>query len=283
MRAAGHLVRLLAPSAPGAALLGPGAAQVDEVLPWEGLETAALLAGEPPPGRLGALLSACHLVLAFTRSEPLLAALRSRGARVVAHDPAPPSDGPHASLWLARSLEPMGLAATAEPGTLAWSPADQRDAVERTPELPPGFVAVHPGSGSRSKNWPIERFAAVARRLSGGRPWLLALGPAEAEVPDVEGSIVARDWPVRTLGAALSRAGLFLGNDSGASHLAAASGAPTLALFGPTDPARWAPVGPSVATLRAPSAALTDLGLDDVERAAHRLRASSAASRPPSS
>lgn len=268
MRAAGHVVRLLAPSAPGAALLGPGPAQVDEVLPWEGLEAAALLAGEPPPGRLGALLPGCHFVVAFTRSEPLLAALRSHAARVVAHDPAPPPGGPHASLWLARSLEPMGLAATAEPGTLVWSPADQQDAIARTLELPPGFVAVHPGSGSRSKNWPVERFAAAARRLSGGQPWLLVLGPAEAEMPDLEGSVVARDWPVRTLGAALSRAGLFLGNDSGASHLAAASGAPTLALFGPTDPARWAPVGPSVATLRAPGGVLANLSVDAVAEVA---------------
>ncbi len=87
-------------------------------------------------------------------------------------------------------------------------------------------------------------------------------------MPDLEGSVVARDWPVRTLGAALSRAGLFLGNDSGASHLAAASGAPTLALFGPTDPARWAPVGPSVATLRAPGGVLANLSVDAVAEVA---------------
>ena len=66
------------------------------------------------------------------------------------------------------------------------------------------------------------------------------------------------------LGAALARAGLFLGNDAGVSHLAAATGAPTLALFGPTDPALWAPVGPRVATLRAPSASLAALDLEAV-------------------
>ena len=78
---------------------------------------------------------------------------------------------------------------------------------------------------------------------------------------------------MRTLGAALSRAGLFLGNDSGASHLAAASGAPTLALFGPTDPALWAPVGPSVATLRAPRGVL---------RRPHRRRGRAGGARPAS-
>jgi ADP-heptose:LPS heptosyltransferase len=278
LRAAGHVVRLLAPSAPGAVLLGSGPGQVDEVLPWEGLETTALLAGQAPAGRLGAVLAAADLVLAFTRSEPLVRALRSHAARVAAHDPAPPRDGPHAAVWLARALEATGLGADAPPPPLAWSETEQREARERTLDLPAGFVAVHPGSGSRSKNWPPERFAAVARRLAAGQRWLLVLGPAEAELPVPEGSIVARSWPVRTLGAALSRAGLFLGNDSGASHLAAAAGAPTLALFGPTDPALWAPVGASVATLRAPRGALLDLSPDEVEQAALRLRATSAAS-----
>jgi len=168
------------------------------------------------------------------------------------------------------------------PDVLAWSETDHEDARERTRGLPPGFVAVHPGSGSPTKNWPIERFAAVARRLAAGQPWLLVLGPAEAQMSELEGSVVARNWPVRTLGAALSRAGVFVGNDSGASHLAAASGAPTLALFGPTDPALWAPVAPSVATLCAPRGVPSDLTVDEVERVAQRLRATSAASGPPS-
>ena len=282
LRTAGHRVRLLAPSAPAAALLGAGAGQVEEVLPWEGRETAALLAGDPPPGSLGAALAAAEVVLAFTRSEPLLAALRAHAPRVVAHDPAPSPEGPHASLWLARALEAVGLAADAPPPVLAWSEADYEDAAERTRGLPPGFVAVHPGSGSPTKNWAIDRFAAVVRRLAAGQSWLLVLGPAEARVSDLESSLVARNWPMRTLGAARARAGLFLGNDSGASHLAAASGAPTLALFGPTDPALWAPVGPSVATLRAPRGILADLTVDEVEPVARRLRATSAASAPPS-
>ncbi|MEE9264659.1 MAG: glycosyltransferase family 9 protein, partial [Vicinamibacteria bacterium] len=47
----------------------------------------------------------------------------------------------------------------------------------------------------------------------------------------------------------LSQAGVYVGNDSGVSHLAAASGAPTIALFGPTDPSMWAPLGPQVEIL----------------------------------
>ena len=75
---------------------------------------------------------------------------------------------------------------------------------------------------------------------------------------------LACNLPLRTLGAVLSRAGLFLGNDSGISHLAAAGGTRTLALFGPTDPAQWAPVGRAVLTLRPASADLADLQVDGV-------------------
>ena len=146
--------------------------------------------------------------------------------------------------WLAQALEPLALRAGADaPPPLVFSEEERRDARARTRELDDGFLAVHPGSGSPAKNWPAERFAEAARRLSGGRPWLLVLGPAEERPAAWPGAVVAREWPLRVLGAALSRAGLFLGNDSGVAHLAAASGAPTLTLFGPTDPALWAPVG----------------------------------------
>ena len=98
------------------------------------------------------------------------------------------------------------------------------------------------------------------------------LGPAEEQTAESPGAVVAREWPLRPLGAALSRAGLVLGNDSGVAHLAAASGAPTLTLFGPTDPALWAPLGSSVAAVRAPGGDLPALTVDTVVAAALALR-----------
>jgi ADP-heptose:LPS heptosyltransferase len=272
LRAASHRVRLLAPGVPARALLGPGPAEVDEIIPWDGRETAALLAGEAISGPLAGALEAADLVVAFTRSEPVLAAVRARAKRLLAHDPVPPHGGRHAGSWLALGLAPLGLPARpGPPPPLVFSDDEMREARARTGGLSDGFLAVHPGSGSLAKNWPADRFAEAARRLSGGGPWLLVLGPAEADTGEWPGAVVAREWPLRVLAAAVSRAGLFLGNDSGVAHLAAAAGAPALTLFGPTDPAVWAPEGRSVVTLRAPGGELSALTAEAVVRSALTL------------
>ena len=96
-------------------------------------------------------------------------------------------------------------------------------------------------------------------------------GPAERELTPPPDAVLAREWPLRRLAAALAGARLLLGNDAGVSHLAAAAGAPTLALFGPTDPALWAPVGPCVRTLRSADGSLATLGVDAVLAAARSL------------
>ncbi len=139
--------------------------------------------------------------------------------------------------------------------------------------LPPGFVAVHPGSGSPRKNWPADRFEALARELAQGAPWLLVHGPAEAAQRPAEGAVAALNLPLRVLARVLSAAGVYVGNDSGVSHLAAAAGAPTLVLFGPTDPALWAPVGPRVRVLRGEAGQIEELTGAEVAAAAAELAA----------
>lgn len=111
------------------------------------------------------------------------------------------------------------------------------------------IIALHPGAGTRKKAWPPQRFAALGRQLARRPAKLLIIqGPAdegcvEELLSGLEGisSLVARDLPLRKVAALLSCASLFVGNDSGCSHLAAALGVRTLALFGPTDPLIWAP------------------------------------------
>jgi ADP-heptose:LPS heptosyltransferase len=281
LRRAGHDVALVAPARTGSALVGPGTA--DAVFDFDGPELAALLGGAPVDGPLGRAIAEADAVVVWTRSAPLLDLFSTRSRRLLVHDPAPPAAGPHAARWLARAIEPLVTGAEREVEAtppLPFTDDEQAAAALETRELPEGFLAVHAGSGSPSKNWPFERFVAAARALASGRPWLFVAGPAERGVEPPKGAVVARDWPLRRLGAALARAGLVLGNDSGVSHLAAAAGAPTLALFGPTDPAVWAPVGPRVAVVRAPGGLLDSLDVDEVVAAGRALR--SAASGPAS-
>jgi heptosyltransferase-3 len=269
-------VSLLAPAAPAGALVGPR--EIAEVLPWDGAEMAALLAGDTTHGPVEAAVSSADAVVAYTRSAPVLEALGRRARRLVARDPAPPPGGPHASLWLAEGLAPLAVDPRHEPPSLLFTEAEGLEAEALAAGMPAGFLAVHPGSGSRAKNWPFDRFVETARRLSPGRTWLLILGPAEEDVSPPPRARLARSLPLRTLGAVLARAGLFLGNDSGVSHLAGACGTRTLALFGPTDPAQWAPVGRAVLTLRPPSGDRAAQPVDEVVAAASRLALSSPAS-----
>jgi ADP-heptose:LPS heptosyltransferase len=104
---------------------------------------------------------------------------------------------------------------------------------------------------------------------------MLVLGPADDSCEALaheRGAVVVREPSIGELGALLSRAGLFVGNDSGVSHLAAAYGAPTVALFGPTDPTVWSPVGPRVRTLRAPDQRMESMRIEEVEKAIDELR-----------
>ncbi len=252
-RYAGHRVSVLAPPG-GAALVGSGPSEVTRRLPFEGSETAALLAGETTEGPLRTALQEADLVVAYTRSASLAQALQDRTRHLVTHDPSPPEAGPHASVWLARGARALGAALAPHPipvPDLVFSDEETHAAAPWLARLPAGFLAIHAGSGSPRKNWPSARFLALAQQLDRERPWLLVSGPAEGERDPVPArAVVARELPLRVLGALLSRAGVFVGNDSGVSHLAAASGAPTLALFGPTDPRLWSPLGRRVRVLR---------------------------------
>jgi heptosyltransferase-3 len=132
---------------------------------------------------------------------------------------------------------------------------------------PRSGITIHPGSGSLRKNWPRERWLELLPRLSG--PLTLVLGEAEADRwPATAAPAVPRlrCAPLETLVDHLAAARLFLGHDSGISHLAAACGATCLLLFGPTDPAIWAPPSPAVRVLRPPGE-LAALARPEVEQA----------------
>jgi len=119
-------------------------------------------------------------------------------------------------------------------------------------------VAVHPGSGGSRKCWPAARFASVIERLQrAGRQVLVMEGPADREICD-EVCRGRRSWrsvyrpgplSLARCAALIACCRVYVGNDSGLTHLAAALGMPVVAIFGPTDAAIWAPLGETVKVL----------------------------------
>jgi ADP-heptose:LPS heptosyltransferase len=196
----------------------------------------------------------------------LRAALTQRGAShvVVAPSRPPPGARIHVARHLIETLEPLGIdggRALELPAIRLSGEAEEmaRAELEAAGLAGRPFVAVHAGSGSAAKNWPATSFAWVVEALARqrGLATVLLAGPADADVlvslGDDAGltSPALVDRPLSVVAAVLRRAAGFLGNDSGLAHLAGQLGVPTLALFGPTDPAVWSPLGPRVRTVRA--------------------------------
>jgi hypothetical protein len=123
-----------------------------------------------------------------------------------------------------------------------------------TRPVPPGdFAVIHPFSGSARKNWSLERYRKLARRLAMPVRW--CAGPEEK----LEDAV--RIDNLYELACWLATASVYIGNDSGITHLAAAAGVPVVAIFGPTDPAVWAPRGDRV---RVVSGNLADISVEQV-------------------
>jgi ADP-heptose:LPS heptosyltransferase len=125
--------------------------------------------------------------------------------------------------------------------------------ISREWSLSSRVLVLHPGSGGKRKRWVGEGFAAVARWWQDQRQGkvLVLLGPAEAQEESYWRQVgeVEKDLAVLQVAALLSRADLYLGNDSGVSHLAGAVGARGVVLFGPTQPSQWRPIGGSLSVL----------------------------------
>jgi len=120
-------------------------------------------------------------------------------------------------------------------------------------------IILHPGSGSKKKVWPLDRFFTLAHALQEhlGSKILIVLGPAEG--PEVQKAfegmgptvaILARGLTLLQLASVMEGSWFFVGCDSGVSHMAAALGLPTLAIFGPTDQRVWSPRGEKTFVVR---------------------------------
>ena len=133
------------------------------------------------------------------------------------------------------------------------------------------FAVIHPGSGSAHKCVASETLASVvaAVQASGATPVILE-GPADREPVErllqacAKPPIILKDLDVLTVAGVLAQARLFVGQDSGVTHMAGLIGVRTVALFGPTDPSRWAPRGTHITVVQGASCLCQSWG--DVSR-----------------
>jgi predicted lipopolysaccharide heptosyltransferase III len=154
------------------------------------------------------------------------------------------------------ALRTLGLQVRAVAPTLGLPPEAEaaadgllaRKGVARNRDL----ILIHPGARWWFKAWPPERFAALADAIEEelGAQALIAGGPGDvATVEAIRRQMrrpaisLAGETSVLQLAVVLKRCRLFVGNDNGPMHVAAAVGTPVVALFGPTDPAEWGPWG----------------------------------------
>lgn len=203
--------------------------------------------------------------------------LRRAGVRTVLRGPHRPVEGgPPAAEQLAAPLAELAL--FLGPGE-AGEPIMPRLPGDHAP-----VIALHPGSGSPRKNWGLENWTRLATGLQreSGAHLLIVAGEAEATVQaalrtlmDSAGTkyTLADSLPLPELADRLAGCALFLGHDTGPAHLAAACGVPCVLVFGPTDPAVWAPSGAHVRVVRAENGSLAAVAPGEVLAAARSLGA----------
>ena len=197
-------------------------------------------------GKVSETLKAVGVREVIVRS-PFSAAIRATHQRdrfLEAINEAPSDDEGDVLLTMTESLRHLGRACLEAVG----------------PSIGESLVVIHPGSGSAHKCVAPELLASVvvALQISGGTPVILE-GPADREPVErllrscVNPPIVLKGLDLLNLAGVLAQARLFVGQDSGVTHMAGLMGVRTVALFGPTDPARWAPRGAHVTVVQGAS------------------------------
>ncbi|HJT82685.1 MAG TPA: glycosyltransferase family 9 protein [Chthoniobacterales bacterium] len=192
--------------------------------------------------------------------------LRRAGARTIVYGPARVHAGSHATQQLAAAVERVGIKVEDYVARVFPSADDISFAGDLLQKLSAPVIALHIGSGSAQKNWPVENWLRLGDSLlERGNSLIVVSG--EADEPQL--AIARHHWanapvlfitnlPLPKLAAVLGQC-VFIGHDSGISHLAAAAGAKCVLLFGPTDPEVWAPQGVNVRILRGPDSDLRKL------------------------
>jgi len=224
----------------------------------QGQICADLFAGDhSAAGQVQAWLENCDLAIAWTQDldGKLSESLKAVGVReVIVRSPF--STAIRATHQRDRFLEAINEAPSDDEGAVLLTVTENLLHLGRTCldaagiSIGQSLGVIHPGSGSAHKCVAPETLATVviALQISGATPVVLE-GPADREPVErllrscVNPPIVLKGLDLLTVAGVLAQARLFVGQDSGVTHMAGLMGVRTVALFGPTDPARWAPRG----------------------------------------
>jgi heptosyltransferase-2 len=144
------------------------------------------------------------------------------------------------------------------------------------------WIALHPGSGSPHKNWPVDRWISVTDDLLRQQPeanLLVVGGEADeqmlAEFREKAGfpdrTLIQSNVPLPIVAALLRQARVFLGHDSGISHIAAAVGARCVLLYGPTSAATWGPQSANVTLICSDTPSMQEIATQDVAKVAKEV------------
>ena len=165
------------------------------------------------------------------------------------------------------SLRPLGIEPKTATPVLLLTAEEERQAahlmmdigvVDTRGTVTRPLIMLHPGARYWFKAWPIERFASLADRLVDAHGCRVLIGGSDRDEAAAAGIVgAARSRPINlagrvdllTFAAIVKQCALFVGNDNGALHIAAAVGTPVVGLFGPSNPREWGPRGDRVAVL----------------------------------
>ncbi len=232
--------------------------------------------GNSPPAKL---LTGADLVLAYipqARESALSHNLESLcSGTLLRWDPHPVNEDVHIVDHLLEPLRRSGMVMSTTIPSIHVSEAERalgRTMVAGRQEGQP-LVLLHPGSGGTRKRWPLESYLTLAEQLcADGLSCTVICGPLEIEAASQTRSTsevpLIRQDSLSDLIALTAGADLFVGNDSGPAHVAAAVGTPTIALFGPTNPAIWQPLAPHSQVVIAPDGRLENLEVAGVREMA---------------
>lgn len=221
------------------------------------------------PGKLAEFFARFDLIVSYLYDPDSIfeTNLRRAGARNVTRGPARIGAGAHATQQLACPIETLGLPISDFAPRVHPSGQDRDFADRFLHGLAEPIVAFHPGSGSERKNWPLQSWIDLGNHFLTSFEGSLVIVGGEADIDRIarlestwsdRRIRFAKNLPLTQLAAILERT-VFVGHDSGVSHLAAATGAKSILLFGPTDAAVWAPLNQNARVIRAPDGNLERL------------------------